>query len=756
MRTGPIRKERCLALFKRFAVLTALDVLLCATASLTDTSGRSSSASFDFLAVNSRKTFLLPTRTERLIGKDQEHENMALDSRELRSNSKREFRQLPFGSSPGHGATASYNREHFRCKSRIPTVFRLFPKSGPIVGGTRITVLGAGFFSTGREICRFGSEQYQGKVDLVRASILTRTKMTCVTPMQNEAGSVLVSVSLDGYTFSSGALSALKGSGTRIFFNFTDHVPSGQFSIDNNTGPFTGGTLITVTLNANTAECGDKITHQAVFNFTKRVYLSDWNIAFFNDTLYDMADQQNASHRSGTGQVHSRVAYRGLVYDVIYPSSSAFTRPNGQSVDWHDVLSSQTLNTTFNLINNFAVAVQNASRNADGCLGPTRDATIRCMKLREPYILIVEERMLEYPINRRTCQSRVSYGRFEPSGRAKCMFSFPSTFLHEEIANRSMIASEVITVPAQWQGYNRLKCVSPRRYYKTATTDPGHPHVPQVDQPVSRSEAAVLRISNDGIHFSRPAARFTFKSSPPRIFNLYTQQQSGKHKARGPWTGNTEVYVNGSNFLPSENLKARFIIYNETEKLSDARANAKSILEQREGRCVFDTPEQIRCMSPRWYPGEHLLSRRGSLNPCFVVDVEVSNDGGIQWSFSADDNFLYCPIYVSTYGSNSWGEGTPRLPFRDISRAIQASLSQPRSFFLYKGLRPSGKLVGGRQQRGSERPMRGIVQYINLDQILLMDGMYRDRLGIFGPERNLNLIAHGRVIEVSSANFKNC
>ena len=154
--------------------------------------------------------------------------------------------------------------------------------------------------------------------------------------------------------------------------------------------------------------------------------------------------------------------------------------------------------------------------------------------------------------------------------------------------------------------------------------------------------------------------------------------------------------------MPSENLKARFIIYNETGKLSDATANAESILEQREGRCVFDTPEQIRCMSPRWYPGEHLLSRRGSLNPCFVVDVEVSNDGGIQWSLGADDNFLYCPIYVSTYGSNSWGEGTPRLPFRDISRAIQASVSQPRSFFLYKGLRPSGKLVGGRQQRGTD------------------------------------------------------
>ena len=146
-------------------------------------------------------------------------------------------------------------------------------------------------------------------------------------------------------------------------------------------------------------------------------------------------------------------------------------------------------------------------------------------------------------------------------------------------------------------------------------------------------------------------------------------------------------------------------------------------------------------------------SRIGSLNPCFLVDIEVSNDGGMQWSMSAGDKFLYCPVYVSTYGSNSWGEGTPRLPFRDISRAIQASLSEPRSYFLYKGVRPSGKSLAGRQQRGTERRSGGLARYVNLDQILLMDGIYQDRFGIFGPERNLNLIAHGRVIEVSYSNF---
>ena len=111
-------------------------------------------------------------------------------------------------------------------------------------------------------------------------------------------------------------------------------------------------------------------------------------------------------------------------------------------------------------------------------------------------------------------------------------------------------------------------------------------------------------------------------------------------------------------------------------------------------------------------------------------------------------SFCIARIFVSTYGSNSWGEGTPRLPFRDLSRAIQASLSRPRSYFIRKGGVRHSRILGGRQHRGVERRGSGLVRYINLDQIYLMDGIYRDRMGIYGPEQNLNLAAHGRVIEV--------
>ena len=746
------RACRANAFFIWFAVSTIGDLVLCATTSVIDTSGTSSSATFDFRALNSSRAFLLPTRTERRIGK--EHENRALGSLNLHTNSVHDINTLPLGSSPGHGATTPYNGEYVLLKSRKPIVFRLFPKSGPRLGRTRITIFGANFNPTGREVCRFGSERDGAEVDLVRATILKNSKMVCFTPLRSGAGRVVVSVSSDGYTFSGATLTTAQGSETFVFFNFTDHVPSGHFTIDNITGPFAGGTLITVTLNTNAAKCDERTTYQATFNFTKRIHLSDKDIAFVDNSLYNVMEQQNASHVSSMSAAYFRVSYKGLMYDVVTPSSSASTQLDDQCWNYYDGISSLTSNITFEEVDDFAVAAQNASHNADGCLGPTHNATVECLKSLEPYILVVEARILEYTITRRTCLSHTSLGRFEPSNHAKCMFSFYGSFLPVETSDRSIMVSEVITVPAKWDGYNRLKCISPRRHHKATFTGPSHGGVPLIEQPALTTEAATLRVSNDGIHFSQPAATFTFNSSVPDVFNVYTLQESGRYKARGPWTGNTEVYINGTNFLPAENLKARFIIYNETDHLSGViAADSKSILEQRQGGCVYDTPEQIRCISPKWYPSEHLLSRIGSLNPCFLVDIEVSNDGGMQWSMSAGDKFLYCPVYVSTYGSNSWGEGTPRLPFRDISRAIQASLSEPRSYFLYKGVRPSGKSLAGRQQRGTERRSGGLARYVNLDQILLMDGIYQDRFGIFGPERNLNLIAHGRVIEVSYSNF---
>ena len=247
------------------------------------------------------------------------------------------------------------------------------------------------------------------------------------------------------------------------------------------------------------------------------------------------------------------------------------------------------------------------------------------------------------------------------------------------------------------------------------------------------------RTLTDGVEFSQDGAVFTYDRGVPTILQVYTVQEAGYSKARGPWRGNTEVHITGTHLFPSEHLKARFVAETETES------------ETREAtHCFFDTPECIRCISPLWYPigGTSTRNLGGNILPCFVTSVDVSNDGGAQWSLAHSDKFLYCPVYVSTYGSNAVGQGTPRLPFRDISRAIMATLSEPRAYFLRKGKDASGAERTGRQQRGVEIRGQGLIDYINFDQILLMDGVYRNGVGKLGIEQNLNLSPGGRIIEI--------
>jgi hypothetical protein len=45
----------------------------------------------------------------------------------------------------------------------------------------------------------------------------------------------VVTISMDGMMFSGGAVSTVQGSGTFAVFNYTSHVPSGHFTMDNHT-----------------------------------------------------------------------------------------------------------------------------------------------------------------------------------------------------------------------------------------------------------------------------------------------------------------------------------------------------------------------------------------------------------------------------------------------------------------------------------------------------------------------------------------
>ena len=311
------------------------------------------------------------------------------------------------------------------------------------------------------------------------------------------------------------------------------------------------------------------------------------------------------------------------------------------------------------------------------------------------------------------------YSRFEPSSLNSCLFKFSFT---TSVRNSISLYTE-----AKWLTYRRIQCASPpcvSHSYETVL--------------------ATLFVSNDGLQYSKEIGNFTYRNTVPKLFKISTMQEAGAYVARGPWSGNTEVYVIGNDFLPSEKLKARFVAV-----VKDLSENFTGVLEKKEGECLFDTAERVRCISPPWYPSDSLMTQSGDLQPCFLTSVHLSNDDGKHWSADISDKFLYCPVYVSTYGSNSLGEGTPRLPFRDLNRAVQAILANP--WKRRKKFRSSVQNTSclGSQRFGGQPHCQNTFHYINSDQILLTDGIYQDTADMSGAGWNLNLAAHGRVIEVS-------
>jgi len=74
-------------------------------------------------------------------------------SRNLWQPGVRDLRSLPLNVAPGHSA-GDLRIPHGSVPA--PTLLKMYPRSGPREGGTNLTVHGAGFVRTGREVCRFG------------------------------------------------------------------------------------------------------------------------------------------------------------------------------------------------------------------------------------------------------------------------------------------------------------------------------------------------------------------------------------------------------------------------------------------------------------------------------------------------------------------------------------------------------------------------------------------------------------------------
>jgi len=128
----------------------------------------------------------------------------------------------------------------------------------------------------------------------------------------------------------------------------------------------------------------------------------------------------------------------------------------------------------------------------------------------------------------------------------------------------------------------------------------------------------------------------------------------------------------------------------------------------------------------------------GTIKPGVMKQVHVSNDGGVTWSKegTALTRFLFSDVYVSAAGDDAAGEGTWAQPYRTIQRAIQASLAEPRSSFLYA----SGKT--GESYQGASSG--GLDRQINRDSIVVLDGRYA---GV----GNTGLFPMGKMLVISAA-----
>ena len=112
---------------------------------------------------------------------------------------------------------------------------------------------------------------------------------------------------------------------------------------------------------------------------------------------------------------------------------------------------------------------------------------------------------------------------------------------------------------------------------------------------------------------------------------------------------------------------------------------------------------------------------------------------------------------MSGSGSDIFGDGTRRFGFRSINRAIQAALSEPRSFHV--GRQPfanastlEGFIAHRYRAARNEKHARGLGNYLNSDRIVLQDGTYSNLIGLYGYEQNALLIPHRKLIAVTAEN----
>jgi len=626
-----------------------------------------------------------------------------------------------------HGSLGPHFHENFPSHIPPPRLQKLYPDKGHFVGGTLVTISGAGFVRNQHLAVRFSD--LTGEVDEVHATYVDQAHIVCSTPPRDHAHDVHVAVANNGVAYSSYPL-VTEDEGRFLTYSYVDTAPTGVWALDNSTGPVGGGTLITIE-----ARELHTSTRVADGNFLP----GEFTRCRFGDLPSATVPAEWVSY----GRIRCRSPPWNMVTDdradiggkqvTVYVTNDGYYYTPGTQEP--------------------GAVVQVGDEAAPGVAGTGTTFTY-----------YNDERFRDPPMMAPGTSAHLSDLQAE------------GTFSGDGIAWYEVQVDGIEPETFRWR-------IHPDYYNATSTADYGEVFVPVSTKAVEMSHglsvsflhgdtfgnivacgAGAEPMDHEGFYglsghlgYGCRAVGDTYifrvGGGRPAVTSVTTTHGEPQYSARAPFEGNAEVVVNGYHFLPSEALAC---------KLYDGATNVTQVVPAQ-----FDSPTRLRCVVLRHEPlpgGQKI----GTMRPCFFKTLQVTSDGGNAYSTaSAAVQVLFCDVYVSVEGSDVSGHGTPDRPYRTIQKGIEASLSQPRAYWQSKyGVESfragppeeyTGVAVRGPGQFYQEhfgfthrQPVnKGMGYFMNRDRIIVANGVY------MGPG-NVGLHPLGKMIELWAMNRGYC
>jgi hypothetical protein len=179
-------------------------------------------------------------------------------------------------------------------------------------------------------------------------------------------------------------------------------------------------------------------------------------------------------------------------------------------------------------------------------------------------------------------------------------------------------------IDARWKDYTEITCESPAMTVPTASA--GGP----ADIAPTRCN---IHVSNDrsGTH-ATAFAPWRYEDKRPTVTNIKTNQFS-VWPARGPFMGNTEVTITGTDFLPSKYLKCKFGGVNSAAgAASYVEDDVSHVVGEPGGRARYVSSTEIVCVTPVFGPAAAAAqyppgTLEGSVGAGAILEIDAYGPG---------------------------------------------------------------------------------------------------------------------------------